>query len=493
MDFYNQTVLPPRWARTALGELVEFTYGKALKEDRRDAGGKVPVYGSNGVVGTHSEALVSQPAVIIGRKGAAGEVHISHVPFWPIDTTYYAIPPDGLCLEFLYYVLKTLSLGSLDRSTAIPGLNRDDAYASEVSVPPFFEQRRIVAKIEEMFSKLDAGVEELEKAKAQLKRYRQSVLKAAFSGELTKEWREARANRQEPIETAKELLERIRKERQQAAANSQRKYKEPPPLDTSELPELPEGWAWVRLDAVASIKGGITKDAKRKVPGGRMVPYLRVANVQRGYLDMEEITEILASEDEIAELRLRRGDILFTEGGDRDKLGRGWVWNEELPECIHQNHVFRARLYVQDVQPKYVSWYGNTMGRGYFQGAGKQTTNLASINITKLSGLPVALPPAQEQAAIVSEVEDRLSILDEMEKAVDISEAQAARLRQAILKRAFEGRLTEEWRRQQANSQEPMETAEELLKRIREAKAKRQMDRKPRASRQRAKRGGGPA
>jgi len=296
MDFYNQTVLPPRWARTALGELVEFTYGKALKEDRRDAGGKVPVYGSNGVVGTHSEALVSQPAVIIGRKGAAGEVHISHVPFWPIDTTYYAIPPDGLCLEFLYYVLKTLSLGSLDRSTAIPGLNRDDAYASEVSVPPFFEQRRIVAKIEELFSKLDAGVEELEKAKAQLKRYRQSVLKAAFSGELTGDWRKKRlATSKEPPETAQELLERIREERKRLATSEGRKWKEPPTLDTSELPELPEGWAWARMDAVNHrIQDGthFSPTEQFDSPGDDRYPYVTSKNIRDWGMELDDITYV---------------------------------------------------------------------------------------------------------------------------------------------------------------------------------------------------------
>ncbi len=91
-----------------------------------------------------------------------------------------------------------------------------------------------------------------------------------------------------------------------------------------------------------------------------MLPYLRVANVQRGYLDLSEMKEIEATEDEIADLQLREGDVLFNEGGDRDKLGRGWVWRGELPECIHQNHVFRARLHAGVADPKFVSWYGNS-------------------------------------------------------------------------------------------------------------------------------------
>lgn len=90
---------------------------------------------------------------------------------------------------------------------------------------------------------------------------------------------------------------------------------------------------------------------------------------------------IVASEDTIEDLCLEIGDVLFTEGGDRDKLGRGWVWEGQLPECIHQNHVFRARLFSKHIQPQFISHHGNTFGQEWFTKAGKQTTNLASINL----------------------------------------------------------------------------------------------------------------
>jgi type I restriction enzyme S subunit len=153
----NEDALPAGWVRTRLGEITAFEYGKGLREDKRDQKGKVPVYGSNGIVGYHSFPLIEKPSIIIGRKGAAGYVHLSMVPCWPIDTTYYIIPPDELNLVFLYYLLSTLNLNSLDKSTAIPGLNRNDAYALKIPLPPLLEQRRIVTKIEELFTKLDAG------------------------------------------------------------------------------------------------------------------------------------------------------------------------------------------------------------------------------------------------------------------------------------------------------------------------------------------------
>ena len=124
--------------------------------------------------------------------------------------------------------------------------------------------------------------------------------------------------------------------------------------------KLPNGWRWVTLRELATIAGGVTKGQKRR-PHERVrkVPYLRVANVQRGYLDLGEVKEIEANESEITALRLQPGDILFNEGGDRDKLGRGWVWSGELPECVHQNHVFRARLLDSTNNPKLISYYGN--------------------------------------------------------------------------------------------------------------------------------------
>jgi restriction endonuclease S subunit len=169
---------------------------------------------------------------------------------------------------------------------------------------------------------------------------------------------------------------------------------------------LPPGWSLVSLGELADIVSGITKGQKRgKETELRPVQYLRVANVQRGYLDLGEIRTIEAPEEEIQKLMLRPGDILFTEGGDRDKLGRGWIWNGELSECIHQNHIFRARLLADEIQPTYLSLYANQEGQQHFLSSGKQTTNLASISMTKLRDLPIKLPPANEQRRIVAKIE----------------------------------------------------------------------------------------
>jgi type I restriction enzyme S subunit len=116
--------LPQGWVWTSLGEIITLEYGKGLREDKRDPNGNGPVYGSNGIVGYHSSPLTKNPTLIIGRKGSVGRVHISELPSRPMDTTYILEQPDGLDLHFLYYLLFTLSLNSLDTSTAIPGINR---------------------------------------------------------------------------------------------------------------------------------------------------------------------------------------------------------------------------------------------------------------------------------------------------------------------------------------------------------------------------------
>ena len=255
-----------------------------------------------------------------------------------------------------------------------------------------------------------------------------------------------------------ELAKMVKKGKKPSDDKWKEKYPEPIKPDTKNLPELPEGWAWASLSQIAYIAGGMTKNSRTVPENGREVPYLRVANVQRGFLNLSEIKTIFADEPTIAELRLETGDVLFTEGGDRDKLGRGWIWQGEISECIHQNHIFRARP-ILDFESRFISWYGNTFGQTYFTDEGKQTTNLASINKTTLGALPVPIPPKDEQQVIVELALRLLESLSELNDVVETHMKQVPRLRQAILHTAFTGQLV---------SQDPNdEPASVLLERIR--------------------------
>jgi type I restriction enzyme S subunit len=227
--------------------------------------------------------------------------------------------------------------------------------------------------------------------------------------------------------------------------------------------KLPVGWTWAILQDVADIVGGLTKGQKLKAGAEtRAVPYLRVANVQRGYLDLTEVKIIEATEQDIQALRLQQGDILFNEGGDRDKLGRGWIWDSQLPECIHQNHVFRARLVLPEIAPRLISWWGNSFGQKWFMDAGKQSVNLASINLSNLRDFPIPIAPAAEQARIIDALDELLSDLDIGVEALQRAQAKLKQYRATVIKSAVEGRLTAEWRKRNAVT----ESGSELLERI---------------------------
>ncbi len=175
------------WQHASLGKLLPLKYGKSLPAQLRDPNGTHPVYGSSGMVGTHSAALTNGPTLIVGRKGNVGAIHYSAVPCWPIDTAYFVEAPTGHNLRYYKYLLESLNLVKLDRSTAIPGLSRDDYNAVEVSVAPPAQQDEIVAELEKQFSRLDEAAANLQRVKANLKRYEKATIESLTNPETFEE------------------------------------------------------------------------------------------------------------------------------------------------------------------------------------------------------------------------------------------------------------------------------------------------------------------
>jgi type I restriction enzyme S subunit len=175
---------------------------------------------------------------------------------------------DVLCPQYLHYYLNYYRMAGhfiavAQHAVNQSSLNQKKINAIKIPLAPLEQQKRIVAEIEKQFSRLDEAVANLKRVKANLKRYKAAVLKSAVEGKLTEEWR----NQHPDVEPAEKLLERILAERRKKW-QGRGKYKEPAAPDTTDLPELPEGWVWVRLDAMVAIKGGITVDKKRKDPTG---------------------------------------------------------------------------------------------------------------------------------------------------------------------------------------------------------------------------------
>lgn len=294
-----------------------------------------------------------------------------------------------------------------------------------VPVPPQAEQRRIVAKLDALTARLARARAELDRVPVLASHLRRSTLHLAFSGKLTEAWRGQRQSHEG---------------------------------------QYPATWQVHELGAVSEIQGGIQVGKKR--PGGSVLvetPYLRVANVQRGWLKLDEIKTLGVTAEEKERLTLRDGDILMNEGGDRDKLGRGWVWRNEIADCVHQNHVFRIRLVDKEFPSEFVSHYANEFGQQYFIDQGTQTTNLASISKRKVAALPVPVPPSDEAKEIVSRIEAAFARADRLEAEATRARALLDRLEAAILANAFRGELV---------PQDPAdEPASVLLERIRAERA----------------------
>ena len=195
---------PSGWVETTIGEVLQFNYGKGLPERDRSGSG-FPVYGSNGVVGSHEKALVPAESLVVGRKGSVGEIHHSRGPCWPIDTTYFVDEFSGMPARFWYYALKGLDLNRLNRAIAIPGLNREDAYQVDVVLPPQTEQKRIADKLDAVLTQVDACRRRLERVPAILNRLRHAILAAATAGKLTEEWRAIRDPNSEAMSSWKDV------------------------------------------------------------------------------------------------------------------------------------------------------------------------------------------------------------------------------------------------------------------------------------------------
>lgn len=377
----------------------------------------------------------------------------------------------------MFYRVQSLDfieeMTKLVQGALYPAVRPKDVLAHRLPLAPLVEQQRIVNAIETQFTRLDAGVAGLKQIQAKLKRYRAAVLKAAVEGALTEAWRAQHPD----VEPVPVLLQRILHERRAAWEQAelvkyakagktppkgwQAKYKEPIMPNNADLSGLPPGWCWATMDQVTKIQGGIQKQPSR-TPKDHSFPYLRVANVLRGRLDLNEIHNIELFGNELDALRLKRGDLLIVEGnGSKNEIGRSALWDGTIKDAVHQNHIIRARLVAGEAQ--YLDYYWNSPdgSRRVAQVAGS-TSRLYTLSISKISQLPVPLAPLAEQEQIVAEVEQRLSVVTEIEAQIAAELKRAERLRQAILKQAFSGQLVP-----QDPDDEPAST---LLQRIRASK-----------------------
>jgi len=307
-----------------------------------------------------------------------GDVAVLHFPAYFPDSIVGFVPLSGADVMFLFYLMIFMKQPMLMTATISTqmNLNVEQIASLPAGCPSMYEQAAIVAFLDRETAKIDALVQEQRQLIELLKEKRQAVISHAVTKGL------------DPSRPMK---------------HSGIKW----------LGEIPETWKVVRLRFLATVQGGVAKGRDLGESDTIEVPYLRVANVQDGYLDLDEIAVIEISKDELERYSLRPGDVLMNEGGDFDKLGRGHIWRGEIETCIHQNHVFAVR--PTKVEPEWLNLLTSAAyGRFYFMSRSKQSTNLASISSTNIREFPVLCPPSREVPSIIEHVRIDTAKIDDL-------------------------------------------------------------------------------
>ena len=288
----------------------------------------------------------------------------------------------NFCPKYLYYYLHSFDIakGFYGMGAGVrQGLNWDGVKWLKILVPSVPEQERIAAFLDAECAEIDAV---LEKTRASIEEYKK-LKQAVITQAVTKGIRGDRPMKDSGIEW---------------------------------IGEIPAEWRKTQLRHCAAIKSGITLGKKYEKTDSLVErPYLRVANVQDGYVDLSVLTTIEVTQDEDLKYRLRAGDVLMTEGGDRDKLGRGCVWHGEIEPCLHQNHIFAVQTSKDTLLPEFLEYLTvSDVGRSYFDVTAIKTTNLACTSSSKVLAFTIPLPSVEEQAEIVEALNTKCAGIDDL-------------------------------------------------------------------------------
>ena len=368
-----------------------------------------------------SKAISTElPVIIFGDHTRA--VKYINFPFGAgADGIKVLKPKEGVLPKYLFYGLQYLVLRLEDR-----GYARHYQYLEKMALrtTDVKEQEHIVARIEELFSELDNGVETLKTTKEQLAVYRQAVLKEAFEGKLTCEWRKEHLQNDET-----DIWDEICRYKTKCGNNN--KYAQDEHI---ELPSLPKGWKWI---SVGDIAHGVEYGTSKKSLKNGKVPVIRMGNIQNGSIDWSDLV-YSDDEDEISKYSLTKGDVLFNRTNSPELVGKTAVYNGGR-KAIFAGYLIRINQFPC-IDANYLTYYLNSYtAKNYGNKVKTDGVNQSNINGKKLCSYPFPLCSKEEQQRVVYELESRLSVCDFIEKTIDSTLQQAESMRQSILKEAFKG------------------------------------------------------
>lgn len=408
--------LPKKWIKTKLGTLIELKYGKSLAAHSRDGIG-FDVFGSNGVVGKHSTALVNTHGLIVGRKGSHGVVNKSIAPFFPIDTTYYVDEFHQQPINFWFYYLTLLPLTRLNRSTAIPGLNRDDAYDLDIMLPSINEQKIIADKLDDLLARVENIKTRLENIPEILKKFRQSVLSAALNyGAENKSFSKVKL---------------------------------------SDICRFQNGYAF-KSDC-------FSKDGVHQV--------IKLANIRDGYLFLQNSPSYISSDlfNEYDSYVPDEGDILISMTGTRFKKDYGFACliKDSVNNFVINQRVGRFIPLKNIVSPSFLYLFiRSELFRNEFFKGETGGVNQGNVGSKHILSIDINLPSLDEQEKIAHKVDNILSFINSLENEIVDSLSRVNNLTQSILAKAFRGELTAQWREENPELISGLNSAEALLEKI---------------------------
>jgi len=396
--------VPEHWEICAIKRIVDLRSGDSINSERIHEDGDYAVYGGNGFRGFTDGYTHEGHYVLIGRQGAlCGNINYASDRFWASEHAVVASPLLPLKTIWLGELLRSMNLNQYSVSAAQPGLAVESIRNLQIPKPPIEEQESIERFLENELQKIDSLVSEQQRLIELLKEKRQAVISHAVTKGL---------NPDAPMK----------------------------PSGIEWLGDVPSHWDIKRLKFIAYVQGGVAKGRNLNGQETVEVPYLRVANVQDGYLDLDEIAMIEIALTEMDRYSLHYGDVLMNEGGDFDKLGRGHIWKDEINGCVHQNHVFAVRPKLVDSE-----WLNLVTsaecGRFYFMTRSKQSTNLASISSSNICELPVPCPPPAEQKEIYKIVQRQVSEINDLLDSATSAIALLQERRSALISAAVTGKI----------------------------------------------------
>jgi type I restriction enzyme S subunit len=385
--------------------------------------------------------------------------------------------------DFLFWLLKR-EIQKMVRSAKLQGstmkhIRRDSFLDHEFPLPPRPEQRRIAERLDAIQSRTQATGETLSQVPDRIEEYRQSVLNAAFTGQLTADWREDYPD----VEPADELLERILDERRSHWEQNYRakyeakgkeplsgwksRYSEPESFETNEeLFDIPDEWIWTNLAHLA-ISGPQNGLYLPKSEYGNGTPILRIDDYQIGWSrSAEELQRVEAEEDDVAKYGLNVGDLVINRVNSVSHLGKCLLIQERNVPSLFESNMMRLRPTSLGSRRYLAFFLQSARGRRLLIRNAKHAVNQASINQSDVKGTPVPLPPGEEQEEIVRRIRQRLDKIDEMAHHVEQAGERLEHLDRSVLAKAFRGELVETEAERARREDRDYETAEELLERV---------------------------